>query len=63
MEPFLVTLAVEVTRREAGSALPGAPVRPPRRGRGHALRRRSAALLHRMADRLDTHPAPIGCGG
>lgn len=63
MEPIVAALAVEVTRRTAGSALPDAPVRPPRPDRGRAMRRRSAALLHRMADRLDAHPAPIGCGG
>jgi hypothetical protein len=67
MEPFVAALAVDVTRRSAGSALPGAPIRPPRDHRRRALRRRAAALLHRLADRLDARPAPIaaarpGCG-
>ena len=58
MDPIIAVLAVEATRRDACSALPHAPVRPDRGGRRRGvLRRRSATVLHRLADRLDPHPA------
>jgi hypothetical protein len=60
MDLFAAWLAVQVTRDDARSALPHAPVRQDRLGQWlGAIRRRSAGVLHRLADRLEPHPTPF----
>jgi hypothetical protein len=62
MDLFAAWFAVQVTRDDAGSALPHAPVRQDRLGQWFgAVRRRSAGVLHRLADRLDPHPTLVPC--
>lgn len=51
-DPQLARMAIDVSRDLAWSALPDAPVLEPR-SHPHALRRRAAAGLHRLADRLE----------
>lgn len=51
----LGVLAVDATRHHATSALPDAPVVPPRQPRRPGkVRRGAAGTLRRIADRLDT---------
>jgi hypothetical protein len=60
MDLFAAWFAVHVTRDDARSALPHAPVRQDRLGESlRAIRRRSAGALHRLADRLEPHPMPF----
>jgi hypothetical protein len=60
MDLFAGWLAVQVSRDDAGSALPHAPVRQDRLGQWlTAIRRGSADFLHRVADRLEPHPSPV----
>jgi hypothetical protein len=55
MDLFIAALAVDVTRRGVCSALPHAPIQQDRGGRRRgAIRRRSATVLHRLADRLES---------
>jgi len=62
IEPSAFVQAVNATRHHVLSARPDAPVatRPTRgSGRGDPLRRRTAVLLRRLADRVE--PAPADC--
>jgi hypothetical protein len=60
MDLFAGWFAVHVTRDDARSALPHAPVRRDRLGQWlGAIRRGSAGVLHRLADRLDSHPTLV----
>jgi len=59
MDPLVFSLANEISRRNALSARPDAPVIPerPPRPRAHAAGRRAAAgALRRLADRLEPGP-------
>ncbi|WP_454853863.1 hypothetical protein [Promicromonospora soli] len=59
MDLFAAWLAVQVSRDDVSSALPNAPVQEDRFGQAiGAIRRRSAGVLHRLADHLEPHPGP-----
>jgi hypothetical protein len=61
MLPIAAEIAVRLTREQAASALPDAPVvddtPPPRRPRRRP-RARLARVLRRLADRVEPTPAP-----
>jgi hypothetical protein len=59
-EPIAADLAVRLTRQQAGSAHPHAPVVPPRtdRRRRHRARIRLASFLHRVARALEPADCP-----
>jgi hypothetical protein len=58
MEPIAILLAVQRTHEQARSALPDAPVVPePPHRQAPATRKAMAALLRRVADRLN--PVPL----
>jgi hypothetical protein len=54
MMPQLFQIGVELTRKQALSAMPDAPVLPDDAPGQPRLRRATARALRRMADRLDT---------
>jgi hypothetical protein len=63
MEPIAIILAAHATQAHTHSALPGAPVQPPRRlrpSRIEPLRRGTAAALHRLADVVEPRGVPAG---
>lgn len=56
MDLFAGWFAVQVSYDDVRSALPDAPVRQDRLGQWRgAVRRRSAGVLHRLAERLEPH--------
>lgn len=58
-DPIAGRLAFQVTRDLARSALPDAPViLHPQPARARPLRRRTAVVLRRLADRLEPAPRP-----
>jgi hypothetical protein len=54
MMPQLHGLGIELTRQRALSAMPDAPVVPDTGTGNPRLRRATARVLRRMADRVDT---------
>jgi hypothetical protein len=54
MMPQLHGLGIELTRQRALSAMPDAPVVPDAGAGNPRLRRATARMLRRMADRVDT---------
>jgi hypothetical protein len=61
MDLFAGWLIVQMSREDAQQAQPWAPVRPDRGAQWRdAVRRRSALVLHGLADRLDPVCNPAG---
>ncbi len=60
MDLFAGWLAVQVSRDDVSSAMPNAPVQEDRFGQWlGAIRRRSAGVLHRLADYLEPRPVLV----
>jgi hypothetical protein len=62
MDAIAIILAGQLTRSEAQSALPHAPVEPPddpRPARSLPFRRATATALYRLAERVEPRVTPV----